>query len=196
MNKLIPTFGDNLIGAKTNLSAFSGPLLQINRRTGETVPIQNTSLFVYDLFYSGNLRGGELHTLAVQQSSSGISTVVQVHTGFAFERSRTLKVFQGEDLGAALIGDNDGNVFTTLGYDQVTVFRGTRAGALESSRQIPRQLFVHNDKLFSLNRDSSISVWNISSRNLLLNIHLFSDRSWVARLPGGGTRFSREGDLY
>jgi len=196
MNKVILTFGDNLIGAKTDLSAFSGPLLQINRRTGETVPIKNPSLFVYDLFYSGRLRGGELYTLAVQQDSSRVRTVVKVHSGFAFERSRILKVFEGEDLGATLAGDDSGNVFTTLGYESVAVFRGSQAGELQPSGQIPRKLHVHNEKLFSLNRDSSISVWDIPSRDFMLNIHLFQDGTWIAQLPSGALRFSREEDLY
>ncbi len=196
MNKLILTFGEALIGAKTNLSAFSGPLLQINRRTGETVPIQDPSLFVYDLFYHGSQRGAELYTLAVQEDSGRVRTVVKVHSGFAFERSRILKVFESEDLGATLAGDDSGNVFTTLGYESVTVFRGAQAGVLPPSGQIPRKLYVHNEKLFSLNRDSSISVWDIPSRDFMLNIHLFQDGTWVARLPGGEQRFSREEDLY
>jgi hypothetical protein len=196
MNKLTPTFGDFLVGAKTNLSAFSGPLLQINQRTGETVPVQDPSLFVYDLFYSGSQRGGELYTLAVQQEANRVQTVVKVHSGFAFERSRVLKVFKGEDLGATLTGDDSGNVFTTLGYESVTTFRNARLGALQASGQIPRKLYVHNEKLFSLNRDSSISVWDIPSQELVLNVHLFKDRTWIAQLPSGALRFSREEDLY
>ena len=194
MNKLILTFGDNLIGAKTNLSSFSGPLLQINRRTGETVPIKDPSLFVYDLFYSGSMRGGELYTLAVEQDSNQVRTVVKVHSGFAFERSRILKVFESEDLGATLAGDDTGNVFTTLGYDSVTVFRNAQTGELQVSGQIPRDLYVNNGKLFSLNRDSSISVWDIPSRDFMLNIHLFQDGTWIAQLPNGALRFSREED--
>ena len=196
MNKLILAFGEILIGAKTNLSAFSGPLLQINRRTGETVPIQEPSLFVYDLFYAGNRSGGELYTLAVQQEANQVRTAVKMHLGFAFERSRILEVFESEDLGATLTGDDAGNVFTTLGYESVTEFRGSRARSLQSSGQIPRKLFVHNEKLFSLNRDSSISAWDIPSRDLLLNIHLFRNGTWIAQLPDGGLRFSREEDLY
>ena len=196
MNKLIHTFGDMLIGAKTNLSAFGGPLLQINRRTGETVPVQDPSLFVYDLFYSGSQRGGELYSLAVQQNSNQVRTVVKVHSGFNFERGRILKVFESEDSGATLAGDDSGNVFTTLGYDSVTVFRNGQAGLLEASGQIPRKLYVHSGKLFSLNRDSSISVWDIGSRDSILNIHVFQDGTWIAQLPDGVLRFSREGDSY
>ena len=196
MNKLILTFADFLIGAKTNLSEFSGPLLQINRRTGETVPIQDRSLFVYDLFYSGRQRGGELYTLAVQQEANQVRTVLKVHSGFTFERSRILKVFDSEDLGATLVGDDSGNVFTTLGYESVTVFRDSRAGSLPDSGQIPRKLYIHNNKLFSLNRDSSISVWDIQARDWMLNVHIFQDGLWMARLPNGALRLSREADLY
>jgi len=71
MNKLILAFGDNLIGAKTDLSAFSGPLLQINRRTGETVPIKDPSLFVYDLFYATVGGGIDVYYCQVVGSTPG-----------------------------------------------------------------------------------------------------------------------------
>ncbi|MCK5008435.1 MAG: hypothetical protein KAR73_13680, partial [Spirochaetales bacterium] len=138
MNKLIFTFGDILIGAKTSLSTFGGPLLQINRRTGETVPIQDPSLFVYDILYRGTGRSGELYSLAVEQRAGQVRTVVKVHSGFAFERSRILLHFEGEDLGATLAGDDSGRVYTTLGYESVGVFSGSQSGDLEASGQIPR----------------------------------------------------------
>ena len=196
MNKLIFTFGDILIGAKTSLSTFGGPLLQINRRTGETVPIQDPSLFVYDILYRGTGRSGELYSLAVEQRAGQVRTVVKVHSGFAFERSRILQHFEGEDLGATLAGDDSGRVYTTLGYESVGVFSGSQSGDLEASGQIPRFLYVHDEKIFSLNRDSSISVWEILSRRLLLNIHFFDDGSWTALTPAGGIRLSREGDWF
>ena len=196
MNKLIFTFGDILIGGKTSLSTFAGPLLQINRRTEETVPIQDPSLFVYDILYSGTGRSGELYSLAVEQGAGQVRTVVKVHSGFAFERSRILQQFEGEDLGATLAGDDSGRVYTTLGYESVRVFSGSQSGALEASGQIPRSLYVHDDKIFSLNRDSSISVWEIRSRRLLFNIHLFDDGSWTALTPTGGIRLSREEDWF
>jgi WD40 repeat protein len=196
MNKLIFTFGDILIGAKTSLSTFAGPLLQINRRTGETVPIQDPSLFVYDILYSGMGRSGELYSLAVEQRAGQVRTVVKVHSGFAFERSRILQQFDGEDLGATLAGDDSGTVYTTLGYESVKVFSGSQSGALEASGQIPRSLYVHDDKVFTLNRDSSISVWEIRSRRLLLNIHMFDTGSWTALTPTGGIRLSREEDWF
>jgi hypothetical protein len=196
MNKLIFTFGDILIGGKTSLSTFAGPLLQINRRTGETVPIQDPSLFVYDVLYSGTGRSGELYSLAVEQRAGQVRTVVKVHSGFTFERSRILQRFEGEDLGAALARDDSGRVYTTLGYKSVTVFDGSQSGALDASGQIPRSLYVHNDKIYALNLDSSISAWEIRSRRLLLNFHMFDDGSWTALTPTGGIRLSREEGLF
>ena len=105
-------------------------------------------------------------------------------------------MFEGEDLEATLAGDERGNVFTTLGYDSVAVFRDGRIDELESSNQVPRGLFVHNGKVISLNRDSSISVWDIPSRDLVLNLHMFRDGTWAAELPGGGYRFNRAEDLF
>jgi hypothetical protein len=196
MNKLILTFADTLIGAKTQLSAFSGPLLQINRRTGETVPIQDPSLFVYDLYYGGGERGGQLYTLAVEQQAQKVRTVFKAHSGFAFERSRVLKAFDGEDLGATITGDESGGVFTSLGYGSVTEIRDSRVNVLEESGQIPRKLTAHNTKLFSLNRDSSISVWDISSREMMFNIHYLDDGRWIALSSSGSILLSREVDLY
>jgi hypothetical protein len=156
------------------------------------VPIQDPSLFVYDILYSGTGRSGELYSLAVEQRAGQVRTVVKVHSGFSFERSRILQQFEGEDLGATLAEDDSGKVYTTLGYESVKVIDGSHSGALDASGQIPRALYVHNDKIFALNRDSSISVWELRSRRLMLNVHMFDDGSWAALTPTGGIRVSRE----
>ncbi len=189
LNKLVFAFGDTLIGAKTSLSTFGGPLLQINRRTGETVPIQEPSLFVYDVLYSEQEgRTGSLYCLAVEEKSDGIRTLLKSHSGFTFERSRILVEFQGEDLGASLASDDVGRIYTSLGYRMVEVTGNGRIEVLEDSLEVPRSLFVHGDKIFSLNRDSSISIWGIGSHRLIFNLLFFKDGTWSAVTPEGEVR--------
>jgi len=191
MNKLIFTFSDTLVGASTSLSAFAGPLLQINRRTGETVPVQDSSLFVYDIIYAGE-RNGVLYTLAVEQQRNRTSTVLKAHSGYNFERAKILVEFAGEDLGATLVADEQRSIYTSLGSQSVRVFSNGIESILEDSGEVPRHLYVHSGRLFSLNRDFSISVWEIRSRRFQFNIHFFRDGSWTALTADGRVRTSED----
>jgi hypothetical protein len=184
MNKLVFALSDVLLGGKTSITSFAAPLLQINRRTGETVPIEDPSLFIYDLLYSAETSA--VYSLAVERRGDRLYTLLKTHTGYDFERARTLYEFRGEDLGASIVADPSGRVYSSLGFDTVRVWSGDRGLAFEASRGVPRRLYVHGAKLYSLNRDSSISVWDLGKRSWLMDITLLKDASWVALTPDGG----------
>jgi WD40 repeat protein len=194
MNKLVFAFSDVLLGGRTSLTSFAAPLLQINRRTGETVPIEDPSLFIYDLLYDEE--GSAVYSLAVERHGNSLSTMLKTHTGYNFERARTLYEFRGEDLGASVVADPEGQVYTSLGFDTVRVWSGGRGLVFEASRGVPRRLHVHGPRLYSLNRDSSISVWDLQKRSWLMDITLLKDTSWVALTSDGGAVTSEGAQQY
>jgi len=184
MNKLVFAFSDVLLGGKTAITSYAGPLLQINRKTGETVPIPEPSLFIYDLLY--NAADSAVYSLSVERREERLHTALKTHTGYNFERPRLLHSFPGEDLGAAVAADADGAVYTSLGFDTVRVCIGGRVQAFQPSGGLPRRLYVHGPRLYSLNRDSSVSAWDPQRRTWLMDITLLRDGSWVALFPDGG----------
>ena len=190
VNKLVFAFADVLLGGKTSVTDFAAPLLQINRRTGETVSIQDASLFIYDLLYSE--ADAAVYSLAVQRRDDRLYTILKVHTGYNFERSRSLYEFRGEDLGATVVADSSGRVYSSLGFDTVRVWSGGRAQAFQASGGLPRRLYVHGARLYSLNRDCSVSVWDLEKKIWLMDITLLEDGGWVA-VPADGRAGGSEG---
>ncbi len=187
MNKLISTEDNILIGGKSSASAFGSPLLQLNQITGETVSIPDPGLFIYDLLYVKKTR--LLFSLGVERSKNDSTTILKVHSGAGYQKQKAIYRFYGEDLSASMASDRSGNVYTSLSYNSVTVWNGRRIFELERSNHIPRKLYIAGGKLFSLNRDSSITVWDLKSRRILFNIYIFRDASWVA-LSSDGKVFS------
>jgi hypothetical protein len=122
------------------------------------VPIRDPSLFVYDLLYSPSR--ATLYSLAVESSSAGSRTVLAAHTGRQLENRRVLAAFEGEDLGASLAEDSAGRLYCSLGFGALKVWDGTSLGELENPGAVARRLAVHEGKLFAVNTDHSLSIWD------------------------------------
>jgi len=185
MNRVVFAVGDTLVGGRASLSTFGSPLLQINERTGETVAIADPGLFVYDLVFEPRQAG--LFTLSVDRRNDPGRTLFKVHSGYGFERSRTLSEFRGEDLSAGLVSDGSGRVYSSLGYGRVLVWDGESLERMEDAGHVHRALFAAGDKLVAVNRDGSMTFWESHTRRLLLTLYVLRDLSWLAVLPGGRT---------
>ncbi|HEC61717.1 MAG TPA: hypothetical protein ENI27_05625 [bacterium] len=193
MNKLVVAADNSLIGGKSIISSFGSPLLQINQFTGETVPIPEPSLFIYDLIF--DKRRGRIFSLGVGGDGE-TKTELKLHTGLGLDRSRILDRFDGEDLGASLVLDDAGNLYSSLGMSAVKVWNGLRLLELERSGRLPRKLFFHEGKLYALNRDSTITVWDLRTRRILFDIYVFKDLSWAALSPKGTVFRSQDAKKY
>lgn len=185
MNKLIFAVGDTLIGGRTSLSTFGSPLLQINERTGETVAIPDPSLFAYNLIFEP--READLFTVSVDSRDGFGRTLLKVHSGYGFERSRVLFEYRGEDLTADLVADSSGRVYSSLGFQRVVVWDGDRLHRMDDARHVHRDLYITGEKLIAVNRDGSFSFWDTGSRRHLLDLYVFQDSTWLVVLPNGST---------
>ena len=181
VNRLAFTRGDLLVGA--GAAAFGSSLFQIDEHTGEMVPIRDPSLFVYDLLYSAS--GASLYSLAVEQQAQGARTVLAVHSGRQLETRQVLDSYAGEDIGASLAEDAAGRVYCSLGFDGPSVWDGSRLSALPNPGRIARRLVVHGDKLFAVNTDFTVSVWDAASPAAPWRVCLFAEGEWALLGPQG-----------
>ena len=178
MNRLIAAGEESLIGAKSGLAGLDrSPLLHINRLTGETVSLTDSSLFLYDLLFDSKNRG--LYSLGVGRMSG--ETLLRYRFGEGLEKQRTIFTFRGEDLSADLTADESGRLYTSLGWRSVQVWDRGRLNQLELSLGVPRRLESSGHMIYALNRDSSVTVWDTNSRRILLTFYLFRERE-----PAGG----------
>ena len=194
MNKLIATQGDFLIGGRSSTPSFGSPLLQIDRGSGETVMIPDSSLYVYDLAWDE--RAGRLFCLEVEGSQNDSFTLLKMRFGRDLSGQQILYRSRGEDLSACLALDPAGGLYTSLGADTVRLWNGGSLLEFEKSPHSPRRIFIAGEKLFSLNRDSSLTVWDLASRGILMDVYLFKDSAWAALTPAGEVFVSSSGRSY
>ena len=61
---------------------------------------------------------------------------------------------------------------------------------------IPRKLLIHNELLFSLNNDSSITIWNKKNGDKILDFYIFSDLNWLVFFKSDQFYGSNHADGY
>ncbi len=181
-------YNGRIISARNRTDLISTPLLHINPDTGETVPIDDSNILTFYLEYDEMTRN--LYTLGYEERSGGLRTVLKQHSGFNYDRVTTLISYPGEDPEASLVVDPESSrVFTSLGYGKVHMYAWNGFTYLEKINHIPRRLYVNEGFLYSLNGDSSISVWDTDTGTLLMTIFIFEDYSWAV-VPKKGRPYS------
>ncbi len=171
-----------VIIGKNNSNVLDSSLTRVNPSTGETVSIGADSFLVFDLAFDG--QHGSLFSLGLQHQNGSEATVLTRYSGTDFSRRETLASYAGEDIQASVTYDS-GQVFTTLGYDRVQVWDGSGMSLLRATGHIPRKVISRNGRVFGVNRDGSVSVWDETSRNHLFDFYALPDGSWVIITPDG-----------
>jgi WD40 repeat protein len=159
-------------------------LLHLDPGTGETVPINDSNIITFALAFDPVTR--QLYSLGIEQVGGRPRTVLKAHYGRTFDRSRTLMSYPGEDLDATLVLGNDGTVYTSLGDAGVRSISWGETLDFENDGKLHRVLKIAGSWLISLNSDSSITVWDLETRDKLLDFYLFDDLNWAAISSEGG----------
>ncbi|RKX77320.1 MAG: hypothetical protein DRP87_09525 [Spirochaetes bacterium] len=193
-------FKGRIVAGKSRTSGLDTPLLQINPKTGETVPFKDSNLFTY--FIIDDSKEERFYSIGIERKNQKLSTILKQHSISNsslqyLESQETLLEYAGEDLSAWAIPDPDSNaVYSSLGFEGVKKIINGNIIKFTDSGNIPRKLLIHSSYLFSLNRDSTISVWNKETGEKLLNIYLFNDLNWVAIPERSGYYSSPDGEKH
>ena len=173
-----------LLFGKSRHTGFNAPILYVDIETNETVPVFDKSVIVYESVYDRNK--SRLYTLALEEYGAGVQTVCKYFYGNKFSLTRTLLSFPGEDMSASIVlNPATSQVFTTLGSGGVKSVAGSRTLEYELKEHVPHKLYLHMNYLYSINRDNSITVWDVTSRKKLMDFYFFEDSNWIALLAGG-----------
>ncbi|MBT3273568.1 MAG: hypothetical protein HN368_10450, partial [Spirochaetales bacterium] len=114
------------------------------------------------------------------REGSDTTTVVTEYAGTIFQDSKILFSMQGTHKDAT-ISINRGTLFLSSGGINKALYPGTqRFMPVDGNNNIPILVRVMDQWLISLNRDSSISVWNRARGTHELDFYLFEDYEWVA----------------
>lgn len=172
-----------LIGRNTS-SVLDSSLVRVSSVTGETVPVNNDSFLVFRIVYDSE--NNRAFTVGLRQDGQKVSTVVRVHSGVNFGQSTEIMSYHDEDLGGDIAYDSStGTLYSSVGYGTITAWDGAHTSQLQPSKHVPRKLVVHGSKLYAINRDGSLSVWDTRTRQFLFDFYMLEDSSWLAITPDG-----------
>ena len=197
----LPGASTAIVGSATelvvgrNAAAASGSLLKVNMRTGETVSIRDRNGFTYGLLLDSTASGGPLlYSVGIDHAGA---TNLLLHDGPGFERETVLDSIPEEDLDASLALDPDTHLlYATLGRDRIVCWDGKQLKRIEAENCAPRRLAARDGLLYSLNKDSTVSVLQSDTGARLAEISLFADGEWCALLRDGRYAASPGGDIH
>jgi WD40 repeat protein len=185
-----------IIAGRNTTTAREGSLLRLNMGTGETVSIKGRNIFTYALMLDTGLpgRGPYLYTVGIDAARS---TNLLRYDGPGFERETLLDTVAEEDLDASLSLDPDQHVlYATFGKDRAVAWDGQALRALTLENSVPRRLAVRGRLLFSMNKDSTVTVADAQTGSRRAQIALFTDGEWCVVLKDGSYAASTGGDLH
>jgi WD40 repeat protein len=197
LSAVVAASSTELIGGKNTALASGGSLVRINIRTGETVGIPGRNVFTWDLAFDPSAPGAggpALYSLGVDASGA---TNLLLHDGSGFERETVIATDQEEVLDASLALDPSTHVlYAALGQARIVSWNGGKATIIPAEYASLRGFLACEGLLFSLDRDSVLSIADQSSGSRVGELSLFSDGEWAATVPGGGYLASPGGDSH
>ena len=183
-------FDGNIVAGRTQTGLIKEPLLKINVKTEEVVPIRDNNILSFMVGYDPVTR--TLYSLGFEQKGNSLKTVLKSHKGSSLEITRTLLTYPGEDSAASFVIDKKkSRVFTSLGFGGISMLSWNGFTSLETSAHIPRKLHLYKNILFSVNSDSSITLWDTTKGTIIMDMYLLKNGGWVA-IRKDGKIFSSE----
>jgi hypothetical protein len=153
-----------LIG-KNQSGFFNSSLIEVNPRTSETSVVDSSDTVVFE--FSENPSGRGFYSIGVSNENDRSYTIVREYSSGRPEDSRSIMRFNGEDTDASLEYSGGSNsLITSAGLDGVSLYQSRRLQSLEKNNNLPREVFGAGNRIFAVNIDGSLSVWNSRNRQL------------------------------
>jgi hypothetical protein len=179
INSVESVFGDNLIAGRNRTTFLKSPLLHINTVTEEVVPIDESNIIIFKMDYDSITR--TLYTLGFEERNSGLITVLKAHTGRAWELTDTIMTYPGEDqAGSFVVDESKSRIYLSIGNSGLIMYGWNGFTDMEQTNHIPKNLYVEKNLLVSLNTDSSLSFWDTTKGELIVNFYLMKTGEWIA----------------
>lgn len=151
--------------------------VRVNTLTHETVSLENQNSVTFDLAYDSTT--GSLFSASVDSGSSRPRTVILRHHGDNLEFADTVYVAEGEFFDATITA-RAGAVFFSVGGESF-IRRSREAQFVEADElgAIPRYSAIYRDWVYTINRDSSISIITIAGGTHLANLYILDQSEWA-----------------
>ncbi len=185
-----------IVAGRNTSSGREGSLLRVNVGTGETVAIPGRNIFTYALLLDPGASGRAPSLYSVGIDSARATNLLK-HEGPGFEKETLLDSVAEEDLDASLSLDPDRHVlYATFGRDRTVAWDGQALRSLAVENSVPRRLVARGRLVFSLNKDSTVTVADAQTGARRAQIALFNDGEWCVAFRDGSYAASTGGDLH
>ena len=164
----------DLYVAKTSATNPAAPLIYVNTRTKETVPLSITGSVAYSLTIDPGVENADIYGILVSPKKTCV---------FSYNpSSKTHRTFldeAGED-GDAFNYLSYPVLYTNIGKNRVRSYNlmGKRNFEYKRSASMPLKIAKNNTRLVVLNRDGSISWYNPDMNGVLADWYLTTDGQW------------------
>ena len=167
--------GNDLYVAKSSASSPNVPLLHINARTKETVPLSVKGTFAYSLNFDE--ASNKIYGIVIESDKEDKTSVFEFDLGT--KASRTLIKTREEDIDAFMVLSGD-NLYTNVGKTNARSFntRTKRDFLYRRAESMPLKVVNNNGMIMVLNRNGSLSMYNEELNIVKLTLYLDLDGQW------------------
>jgi WD40 repeat protein len=170
-----------LIAGRSTSGGNEGSILSVDITTGETVAFRGRSVYTYEFAFDKS--SNTLYSIGVDGKGE---TNLLANSGSQLGVEARIMGYPGEDLSATLAFDAvKGRLYSSLGFDHITAAAGSSIFSLPPLDQTPRKLAVSGGMIGVLNKESSISVLDLSTGKTAFSVYVFEDGGWCIAFPGG-----------
>lgn len=165
--------------AKTSATTPEVPLLYINTRTKETVPLSLKGSVAYSLSYDPSAEGSEIYGIVISTNSqNSVSTAVFSYNP-STKTSRRLIEERSEDSNAISYLSYP-VLYTNMGKSRIRSYNlsARRSFEYKRSASLPVKIARNSSRLVVLNRDGSVSWYNPDMNGVIADWYLTTDGQW------------------
>jgi hypothetical protein len=163
--------------------------VRIDTRTGETAPLPGSETLTFAV--ASDPGGGRLYALGV--SPDGRTRLTR-YEGAGLQTETVVDSAEGEFPSASLSFDPASDfLYTSLGREVVRAWTGGQLERLGDPARGTVALSALDGLLASLQRDSSVSLWDTVTDRSFGDIYPFADGSWAAVMADGTILGSPDG---
>lgn len=165
--------------AKTSATTPEVPLLYINTRTKETVPLSLRGSVAYSLSYDSSASTPEIYGIVISANNqNSVSTSVFAYNP-STKSSRRLIEEKSEDSNAICYLSHP-VLYTNMGKSRIRSYNlsARRSFEYKRSASLPVKIARNSSRLVVLNRDGSVSWYNPDMSGVIADWYLTTDGQW------------------
>lgn len=168
--------------AKTSATTPQVPLLYVNTRTKETVPLNVKGNVAYSLVFNQNSQSGEnsdIYGILIGTNTQNKTVTSLFSYNPSNKNFRTLLNENSEDANAICYLSTP-VLYTNMGKSRIRSYNllARRNFEYKRSASLPLKIAKNATRLVILNRDGSISWYNPDMNNVLADWYLTTDGQW------------------